>query len=191
MTITIDQLRKICPLGSKNMDVFIPYLNQFMNEYGINTPRRAAMFIAQAAHETGGFKYLRELASGSAYDTGRKAIQLGNTPEADGDGQKYKGRGIFQITGKTNYKACGKSIGADILSTPELLETPQFAVKSACWFWVEKKGNSLADLPDTWRSQTLNYSPFQYITYRINGGQNGYADRLEYYSRSAKVFNDK
>jgi putative chitinase len=183
MKLTLDQLKQIVPTLPKNADVFIPYLNEAIKTYEINTPRRLAGFLANAAHETMGFKRMVEMASGDAYEN-RK--DLGNV--YPGDGRRYKGRGIFQVTGRNNYVAMGKAMGIpNLASNPDLLMAPQYAVKSAGIFWVNIKGNGLMDLPDTWRSKTLGYDPFRYLVYRVNGGQNGYAERLEYFNRALKV----
>lgn len=190
MILTYDILKKIVPALPKNADVFIPYLNEVIAQFEINTPRRLAGFIANAAHETGGFMHLRERGGEkylSKYDTGALAKKLGNTPEADGDGIFYAGRGIFQTTGKEQYNIIGKELGLDLLKNPDLLATPQYAVKSAAIFWRNIKGNGLMDLPDSWRSKTLGYSPFQYLVYRICGGQNGYTERLQYFNRALQV----
>lgn len=134
-------LRSIIPAAPQNLAQYIPFLNQAFEEFGINTPQYQAAFIAQVAHESGGFRYVKELASGKSYDTGTKAKALGNTPEADGDGQKYKGRGLIQVTGKHNYKACSLALFNDdrLLATPQLLETLQYAVYSAAWFWSSNR----------------------------------------------------
>ena len=89
--------------------------------------------------ELGNDKYL------SKYDTGTLAKRLGNTPEADGDGQLYKGRGLIQITGRYNYQQCGHTLQLPLLKRPELLENPRHAVAGACWFWADKKLNRFAD----------------------------------------------
>lgn len=180
--ITLPQLRTICPYAPKNVDVFIPYLNDTMAKYSINTNHRIAAFIAQVAHESGQFKYVREIAGGKAYE-GRK--DLGNVIQ--GDGVRFKGRGLIQVTGRANYRAISKDLRIDFEVTPELLETPRYATLSAGWYWNKKELNKFADLPDTWRSKNKGYSPFQYITYLINGGLNGYADRVELYERALKV----
>lgn len=188
--ITFEQLKQIEPNIPANGDVFVPYINDVINTHKINTPKRLAGFIANFAHETMGFSKLREMASGTAYDTGKKAVQLGNTPEADGDGQFYKGRGGFQVTGKENYKKCSRALFGDdrLLKHPELLEIPEYAVKASAWFWTNIKGNGLMDLPDTWRSNTKNYSPFQYLVYRINTALLHYDRREELFLRALDVF---
>lgn len=182
MTITLEQLRKICPFTPKGLDAFVPYLNATISIYDINTQKRAAAFIAQIAHESGQFKYVREIASGKAYE-GRK--DLGNMIQ--GDGVKYKGRGLIQITGRANYKAISKDLDIDFVNYPTLLETPQYATISAGWYWNMKELNKFADLTDTWRSKTKGYTPFQYITYLINGGLTHYDERLALYNRALAI----
>ena len=133
MQITKEFLKKVVPYASNtNLDKFLPYLNEWMPKYGIDSKDKICHFIAQIAHESGSFLYVKEIASGKAYDTGNLAKRLGNTLEIDGDGQKYKGRGLIQITGTDNYKEISKDWGIDIFSKPELLETPTYAVRSAC-----------------------------------------------------------
>jgi len=139
------------------------------NSYHVNTPLRIAHFMAQIEHESGGFKYLRELGSDKyldKYDTGKLASRLGNTPEDDNDGQKYCGRGYIQITGKSNYIMLSKDTRIDFLNHPELLEQEANAIVSALWFWNKNKLNALADLDN-----------IETITKRINGGFNGLAER--------------
>lgn len=166
-----------CGVSLVKANVYAPIFTQFSDQFGINTPMRMSHFLAQVLHESGCFKYVKELASGAAYDTGRKAIALGNTPEADGDGQKYKGRGLIQITGTTNYRNCGNDLKQDFLQHPELLEQPEWAFKSAGWFWQKQGLNELAD-----RDQLL------VITKKINGGTNGYSQRLAFLGKAKRAF---
>lgn len=171
MVITEDQLKNSCPgITKKNIDKYLPWLQTILPQYEIDTPLRLQHFIAQVGHESGSFLYYRELASGEAYDTGKLAKNLGNTPEADGDGQKYRGRGCIQVTGKSNYEACSEFLFGDdrLLETPEILELPENGVKAACWFWTYKGLNKLADTDN-----------FNLITKRINGGTNGIDDRFK------------
>jgi putative chitinase len=171
-------LRSIVPAAPKTLYQYIPFLNEAFEEFGINTSQYQAAFIAQIAHESGGFRYVKEIASGKAYDTGNKAKVLGNTPEADGDGQRYKGRGLIQITGKNNYRACSLVLFNDerLLATPELLETPQYAVYSAAWFWSTNRLNKYVDKND-----------FTGLTRRINGGTNGLSERKHYWEKAKQV----
>jgi putative chitinase len=171
--VTSEQLLKIMPMAAKRVPLFLDPLNAAMEEFQINTGRRVTAFLAQIAHESGELRYVRELASGEAYDTGRLAANLGNTPEKDGDGQRYKGRGLIQITGRTNYKLCGAALGLDLIRHPELLEEPVNACRSAAWFWKSNGLNELADRAE-----------FRKITRRINGGYNGIDERLKYHARA-------
>lgn len=178
MPITEQQLLQILPNAGRRAGVFVSALNTAMARRRIDTPRRVAAFLAQIGHESGQLRYVRELASGEAYDTGALATRLGNTPAADGDGQRYRGRGLIQITGRTNYRSCSLALFGDerLLQTPELLEEPEWAAESAAWFWESKGLNALADAGD-----------FNRITRRINGGLNGLADRLELWGRAKEV----
>lgn len=170
--ITRDHLKAIMPL-SKNIDVFLEPLQNTLEKYQINTPKRIACFLAQIAHESGSLRYVKEIASGEAYE-GRK--DLGNIYV--GDGVKFKGRGLIQITGRANYQALGKYLGIDLIAKPELLEQPLYAALSAGWFWDKRKLNALADIMN-----------FEKITRLINGGLNGYEDRLKYLDAAIKVLN--
>ncbi|MDC7819092.1 MULTISPECIES: glycoside hydrolase family 19 protein [Pseudomonas] len=181
MTITAQQLLQILPNAGAKAGVFVPALNAAMSKYAIITRLRMAAFIAQIGHESGQLQWVRELGSNqylSKYDTGTLAKRLGNTPEADGDGQKYRGRGLIQVTGRANYEACSEALFSDarLLNTPELLEASVYAALSAGWFWQRAGLNTLADKGD-----------FLTITKRINGGTNGLADREALYQRALKV----
>ncbi|RMS72361.1 Glycoside hydrolase protein [Pseudomonas syringae pv. aceris] len=179
MPINQQQLLQILPNAGPKAGVFVPALNTAMARYAIDTRLRIAAFIAQIGHESGQLRYVRELGSDSylaKYDTGQLALRLGNTPEADGDGQLYRGRGLIQITGRANYAECGEALGLDLLQQPELLERPEHAAMSAAWFWHRAGLNTFADRGD-----------FLTITKRINGGTNGLADRQGLYERALKV----
>jgi putative chitinase len=181
MPITPQQLLQILPSAGKQAGVFASALNLAMDRFQISTRLRMAAFIAQVGHESGQFRYVKELGGDqylSKYDTGPLAKRLGNTPEADGDGQKYRGRGLIQITGRDNYLACSKALFGDdrLLRTPELLEQAEWAAKSAAWFWNSRNLNALADSGD-----------FVGVTRRINGGTNGLAERQAFYSTALKV----
>jgi putative chitinase len=169
--ITLDQLKQILPLSGRRASTFCQPLNDAMAEFDINTPARQASFIAQVGHESGQFIYVRELASGAAYE-GRK--DLGNTQL--GDGIRFKGRGLLQITGRANYAKCGTALGVDLIEHPELLEVPALACRSACWFWKTHGLNELADAGDQ-----------RAVTKRINGGYNGLAERLAFFEVAQKV----
>lgn len=167
--ITAEELSTIVPNAKDRIALVVQPLNEAMYAWGItDTPIREAMFIAQVAHESGSFRYVKEIASGEAYE-GR--ADLGNT-EA-GDGVRFKGRGYIQVTGRANYKACGEALGLDLIEHPELLENTANACRSAAWFWYIKGLNDLADKGD-----------FLGITKRINGGTNGYKERMAFFNRA-------
>ena len=179
MSITQQQLQQILPNAGQTAGVFVPVLHTAMVRFQIIGKKRIAAFIAQIGHESGQFRYVRELGNDqylSKYDTGTLAKRLGNTPKADGDGQKYRGRGLIQITGRANYMMCGEALALDLINQPERLEKPQHACTSAAWFWASRGLNTLADA-----------GQFDTITRRINGGQNGAADRQTLYARALKV----
>ena len=175
MSITSQQLLQILPNAGSVAGVFVPVLNAAMGHYQIVGTKRVAAFIAQIGHESGQLKYVKEIwgptAAQAKYE-GRK--DLGNT--VAGDGSKYRGRSLIQITGRANYMACGEALNLDLIKQPELLEKPQHACMSAAWFWATKGLNTLADADQ-----------FDKITRRINGGQNGAADRQALYARALKV----
>jgi predicted chitinase len=140
-------------------------------QFNITTPRRAAMAVAQFAHESAGFRTTTEYASGAAYE-GRK--DLGNTQP--GDGKRFRGRGYIQITGRHNYTNVSKALGYDFVKDPSDLAKPEWAAKASCWWWNNAGCNGFADRDD-----------FKGLTRRINGGYNGLADRQTYYGRARQV----
>jgi putative chitinase len=165
-------------------------LQETFEKYQINTPKRQACFIGQCMHESGGFKFLRENLNYSAKalmntwpsrfpdaDIAEKYARqpemiankvysgrMGNTE--DGDGAKFIGRGLIQLTGKDNYTAFGEAIGEDLVANPQLVEQPRYAALSAGWFWNKRGLNVLADAMD-----------IETLTKRINGGNIGIDDR--------------
>ena len=164
--MTREQLIAIMPAvdASRWLD---PLVNTLV-EFQINTPTREAAFLAQIAHESGECRYVKELATGEAYE-GR--VDLGNLQA--GDGPRYKGRGLIQTTGRRNYYNTGKALGIDLIAHPERLEEPDLAARSAGWYWQTHGCNELADAEN-----------FEAITRRINGGLNGYTERLNYWARA-------
>jgi putative chitinase len=175
-------------------------LQETFEKYQINTPKRQACFIGQCMHESGGFKLLKENLNYSAkalmatwpsrfpdmdmaekYERQPEKIankvysgRMGNTE--DGDGAKYIGRGLIQLTGKDNYKAFGEAIGEDLLANPELVEQPRYAALSAGWFWNKRGLNALADAMD-----------ITTLTVRINGGKIGIDDRIAKINKALDV----
>jgi len=166
------------------------WINKTCPSYEIDTPQEYAHFLAQACHETDHFKTLREYASGKEYE-GR--TDLGNTHE--GDGVKYKGRGIFQTTGRSNYLRLGiaKGDGDLFINNPELLEQPEYAVWSACEYWKTRGLNDAANHVDSdvlkkkYKGKILEVPPVEFISITINGGYNGMNERKEFYSIAKSV----
>ena len=199
MAITAQQLLQILPNAGQVAGVFGPVLNTALSRYPIVGTKRIAAFVAQVGHESGQLRRLvenlnysadalcktwpnrfnSELANAVARKPEHIANiaygnRMGNT--APGDGWKYRGRGLIQITGKDNYRACGEALGLDLIMQPELLEKPQYACMSAAWFWATNGLNTLADV-----------GKFDPITQRINGGQTSAADRQALYAKALKV----
>lgn len=169
-------------------------LNHVFEKYDINTPTRQAAFLGQTMHESGNYKTLSEnlnykpealmrlwssrfpdmdIAERYAHNPEKIANKvyagrMGNTE--DGDGFKYRGRGIIQLTGKDAYKACGDAIGVDLVSNPDLVATPEYAALSGGWYWNKRGLNSLCD--------SLSDENMKELTRRINGGTNGLEDRI-------------
>jgi len=143
--------------------------NVHFRTYGIlDTGLRLAHFMGQCAHESGGFRYMEEIASGAAYE-GR--VSLGNTQQ--GDGKRYKGRGPIQLTGRANYRAFGREVGIDFEAHPEIVAFPSIGLMAAVRYWNSKDLNAKADADD-----------IVGITRAINGGLNGLDDRE---ARTAKA----
>jgi len=179
--LTESQLLQILPNARPVAGVFLSALNVTLPRWEIDSPRRVAAFLAQVGHESGQFRYVKELGNESylaRYDTGSLAQRLGNTPQADGDGQLYCGRGLIQVTGRNNYQACSRALFGDerLLAQPQLLEQPRWACESAAWFWHSRGLNALADRGE-----------FNRITRHINGGLNGLEDRLKLWARAREA----
>ena len=170
--ITEQQLRKMMPNAGSRLDAHLPYIVPAMEEGRINTPKRITAFLAQLAHESGEYRYMEEIADGSAYE-GRS--DLGNIHP--GDGRKYKGHGPIQITGRENHLRCGRALGLDLVNNPQLICLPKHGTRAAAWFWNDKKLSPLADVG--W---------FKTITRRVNGGVNGLSDRRQYWDRNRALF---
>ena len=152
------------------IEEYVKYFNDLMPKYNINTIDEQRHFLSQVGHESGRLVYVEEIASGKAYE-GRK--DLGNTNP--GDGVRYKGRGIVQITGRFNYEILSKDLGYDFIKEPEKLKEIKWAVESACWFWKKNRINDLVQ--DSEES-------VKKITKKINGGLNGFQDRLDLYTKA-------
>jgi putative chitinase len=154
------------------IDLYYEPLVAGMKKYAITTPLRMAHFVSQIAHESASFLYAEEIADGSAYE-GR--LDLGNTQT--GDGRRYKGRGLIQLTGRANYTQYAEDSGVDCVAHPEVVASDPFiGVDVACWYWDRRRINRLADADDV-----------KAVTKAINGGYNGLDDRIQYLGRAKAV----
>jgi putative chitinase len=174
-------IRQLIPGLPKNGDVFLPHLQKYLPIYGINTPLRLAHFLAQVGHESGGFRYIREIWGPTPAQLGYEGRKdLGNVQL--GDGSKFRGRGLVQYTGRANYAELSQHIFKDarLLDTPQLLEVPEYAVQSACHFWKSRGLNELADKGAT-------KEVIVKVTRKINGGTNGLDDRIKRFLHAGHI----
>ena len=165
-----EKLGAIMPHATaKNLARYFQPLVDAMPKYEINSDLRMAHFLAQIGHESGSLRFSEELASGEAYE-GR--ADLGNT--RPGDGKRFKGRGLIQLTGRANYQSYSDATGIDYIKNPGALSSdPNAAVDVACWYWKTRGLNALADADDV-----------RAVTKRINGGFNGLDDRVSFLGRA-------
>jgi putative chitinase len=201
MDLTLHQLKQILP-NNTNLADWHEALTSILPEYEINTPERIAAFLAQCVHESGGFSAIKEnlnykaaslqkvfpkyfptsdLAEDYAHQPEKianrvYANRMGNGDEASGDGYRYCGRGLIQLTGHDNYLSFADSIETPLEEMPEYLATFAGAIQSACWFWECNDLNSLADTGD-----------IKAMTKRINGGYIGLEDRMQHYEHIKAV----
>ena len=199
--LTKDKLSQMI-LKNPYIDHWHNALSRALPDYEITTPKRVAAFIAQCAHESGDFKFLREnlnykaeslmrvwpryfpsLEIANQYAHNQEKIanrayanRMGNGPEVSGDGWRYCGRGLIQLTGKNNYQAFADSIETPVEQVPDYMATFEGAVQSACWFWESNNLNADAD-----RGDILT------ITKKINGGTLGLEDRTTRYNRALQI----
>lgn len=203
--LTSAKLAAIYQISQANADKWFPHIDAALDKFSINSRLRISAFLAQIGHESAKLTAVSEnlnySASGLTATFGKYfdaatateyarqperianrvyANRLGNGNEASGDGWKYRGRGLVQVTGKENYGSCSKGIGKNVVESPDLLTEPADAALSAGWFWNSKGLNNYADRSD-----------FDTITRRVNGGLNGKADRDMLYQRALKILDDK
>jgi len=173
--MTPEQLAQATGATVARATEFLPIIECASADFDINTPDRLAAFLAQVGHESGGMHWLTELWGPDAAQDGYEGrADLGNTEE--GDGFRYRGRGLIQITGRANYQKVSDALATDFVGDPDQLAQPEYAVRSAMWFWQSHGLNELADARE-----------FETITRRINGGLNGEADRLALYEQAKAV----
>lgn len=204
--LTKEKLSIIVPTSKvvADIDIVVNEINAAFPDASVNT---VAMFIAQCAHESGGFVRKVENLNYSSdsllklfgkYFNNDKVIvngyhrqperianviyanRMGNGSTESGDGWRYRGRGYIQLTGKSNYIECGKGLDKDLIKTPEYLETVEGAIKSAIWYWNWRKLNDAADEGD-----------IVLVTKRINGGTHGLEARTAYYERARETLKPK
>ena len=201
MKLTASQLKQMVT-GITHVDHWIEAFDQLLPDYEINTPKRIAAFIAQCAHESGNFRFLKENLNYKAEslmktfpkyfsdrDTANAyakqpvkianrvyASRMGNGDEASGDGYRYCGRGLIQLTGKTNYDWFAASLEISATEASEYLETFEGAAQSACWFWESNNLNVEADAGD-----------IKKMTKKINGGYIGLDDRIKHYEHALHI----
>lgn len=204
--VTADQLGRIAPTARARIQLMLEPLNAAMAEFAIDSPKRQAAFLAQCAHESAEFSHLEEnlnysadgllqtfkgrFTAGEADDYSRHpqrianrvyANRMGNGDEESGDGWRYRGRGLIQVTGRDNYKTIGSGLNVELLMRPELLATPELACRSAALFWKAHGLNELADA-----------EKFDQITRIVNGMfrelRFGDRDRYAYYEAACAQF---
>lgn len=197
MEITLNQLKDICD-APDSAEAYIEPLNRYMAQREVNTRYRIAGFLGQLAHECMGFKVFQEESSGKQYE-GRR--DLGNIHP--GDGEKYKGRGPIQITGYNEYKNTSMFLFGDarLLNEPELLLEPEWGAASAVWYWWQAGLNAVMDVAEKdpthiWTVRvngkpTVIGTTYQWVTEKINGGQNGYLQRLSFYKKALEVLSEE
>ena len=206
MSFTFDftkqQLKEMIP-KNPYVDQWFEAISEILPEYEITTPQRVAAFLAQCAHESGGFVFLKENLNYKAASLRRVfpkyfpddaiaaqyagkgemianrvyANRMGNGDEASGDGFRYCGRGLIQLTGKNNYTFFAGSLDIPVEEASEYLQTFEGAVQSACFFWEQNKLNQRADAGDILT-----------LTKRINGGTIGLEDRVKHYNHALHIF---
>ena len=204
MELSLQQLKQLLP-KNPYVEHWHQALSQLLPDYEINTPQRIAAFVAQCSHESAGFTALKEnlnykaatlrkifpkyfpsddLANAYANMPNKQeaianrvyASRMGNGDEHSGDGYRYCGRGLIQLTGKSNYQSFADSLEMNVEDVPEYLATFEGAAQSACWFWESNNLNQWADKGDILT-----------LTKRINGGTIGLEDRIKHYEHALHV----
>lgn len=202
--ITQENFKTLIPdVNWKYASKYVSLFDTVLPKYDINTPLRKVHFLAQVTHESGGFKFVSENLNYSAkalYGVFRKyfatleaaniyarqpekiankvyANRMGNGTESSGDGWKYRGRGLIQLTGKSNYQALSNTTKQDFISNPDKVSNPEWALTSACWYWQKRKINKYADADD-----------IHMVTKLINGGYNGLQSRQHFLEEFKKLY---
>ena len=203
MKVTLDQLWNFYEdTDDFVLEKFVDPINKVIEEFEINTPNRLSMFLAQIGHESAGLtrlhenlnykaarltqifpKYFRDVDPDEYANNPEKIAnrvycnRMGNGDERSGDGYRFRGRGAVQLTGRSNYVACGEDLEVDLVANPDYLETPEGAIRSAAWFWDQHDLNDWADKKDVMT-----------VTKKINGGTIGLEERKELFEEALTIF---
>jgi putative chitinase len=193
MNLSAQEIAKATGSTLELAEKYRPYLNKYMNKYEINTPERAIAFLAQIGTESGGLQWSTEIGADSYFDKYEFRQALGNTQA--GDGIRFKGRGLIQLTGRANYKAMSKKVGKDLIANPELVAQPDLAVEVSAIYWRDTKrgGLNLNQWADKLNlkqpvDSAANWDVHTNITKAINGGVNGIDDRASRMKRGNEIY---
>lgn len=189
MALTKESIKRLTGATDEVAQIWLPYFNKYLPKYGINTNKRIVAFLSQLGHESGGLLYTTEIWKPTEVQkTYEGRANLGNNKV--GDGERFKGRGLIQVTGRANYQAFKDAFGIDVVNNPDLLggqyatnSTPEQLKNSllaSIWFWNRAKLNTLADKFDLSKpiNEKNNLDTITQITKKINGGTNGLSDRI-------------
>ena len=202
--LTAEQFKQLFP-RAQDPQGWVDSMNNVFPNYELDSPKRIAAFLAQCGHESGGWtvfeenlnysakglmgifkKYFPDEAIANQYAKKPEMIanrvyggRMGNGPEASGDGYKFRGRGILQLTGRANYTQCSRDLFGDdtLANDPDLVRTPEYAIITACWFWYKNQLNAICDTGD-----------IVLLSKRINGGTIGLEDRIKHLNDALDVF---
>ena len=176
LAVTRERLLRLTPSANAAIVAGIAKrFDELADDHDVTTPRRICHFLAQAAHETDGFRTLEEYGGPAYFIRYEGRRDLGNTQA--GDGIRYHGRGIFQLTGRANYRRFGRPIGIDLEAEPERAKEPETSLRVAFAYWTERAINPAADADDIER-----------VTKLINGGRNGLAERTRYLEKAKGIW---
>jgi len=193
MNLSAQEIAKATGSTLELAEKYRPYLNKYMGKYDINTPERAIAFLAQVGTESGGLKFTKEQGNDSYFGKYEFRQDLGNTQA--GDGLRFKGRGLIQLTGRANYQKMSEKVGKDLVSNPQLVEEPDLAVEVSTIFWRDRMRNgiNLNQWADKFNLQepvdsSANWDVHTNITKAINGGTNGINDRADRMNRGREIY---
>lgn len=176
LAVTRERLLRLTPSANATIIAGIAErFDELADDHDVTTPRRICHLLAQAAHETDGFRTLEEYGGPAYFSRYEGRRDLGNIQA--GDGVRYHGRGIFQLTGRTNYRRFGQLLGIDLEALPERAKEPETSLRVAFAYWSERAINAAADADDVER-----------VTRLINGGRNGLVERARYLAKAKGIW---